>query len=546
MIRVDGHKVIITKNHWTSREIDTAYCMGFKVGSREVVADLRVTSQKALGFFLKMSLSTFKKDQMSLIRGVYDGIDTQFKDVYSQNLIYPNWQLREHQLEALKDMAHRQYNLLAFTMGLGKTITSASLSKMMDFERTVIVCPAVVKWNWYRELTEDWGFNALEFTMLDAEYKASINSFRERFLIVNFRLIEKYQSHILSKPIDHIIVDEAHNIKNPDTRKYRLVSRLVNNNPDCRVTLLTGTPITNRVDDMFGYLSLFNHHLGRSKKDFIKRYTKGSKKQAINMTELRRNLSNVMIRKKTEECIDLPSLTLGKYYFNISDFGKEYTIHKAEVDNAKQQIKIIKTQMEVTGDQSLKKELNKYKIIAKSNIHSMNRIVSEQKVPGVCHLADKLIDDGEKVVIFSPYLSAIQMMKDYYGSKAVVITGSVAPKDKQKAIKNFIEKDYVKVFIGQTQAAGVGINLVNSTNVIFNGMLFTPDHIEQPIKRIHRMGQDKPCKVWFTIANGSYDEHIYGIVADKLNEINDTIDYDKNDVLMMDTIKNNELKEVLS
>ena len=59
------------------------------------------------------------------------------------------------------------------------------------------------------------------------------------------------------------------------------------------------------------------------------------------------------------------------------------------------------------------------------------------------------------------------------------------------------------------------------------------------------MGQVKDVNVYFTIANGSYDQHIYDIVASKLNEINDTIDYDKSDIMELDAVDNQELKEIL-
>lgn len=545
-MQIDGYKFTLTKNHWSIREIETAYCLGFDVGSKHITADLRITSKKALKNFMRMAFSTFSKRTIDDLAKAYKNIDDQFNEIYLPELKYPNHNLRDHQVSALKEMAHRQYNLLAFTMGLGKTITSASLTKMMDFERTLIICPALVKWNWFRELSEDWGFNALEFTMLDAIYDQSFYAINEKFIIVNFEMIEKWQEHIFSRDIDHIIIDEAHNIKNPDTKRHRLVGRVLNKNPEGRVTLLTGTPITNRVDDLFGYLTLFNHHLGRSKRNFIRRYTVGSKKEAINTAELRVNLSNCMIRKKTSECIDLPDLRIGRYHFNIKDFGKDYLISQQKVELARKQVRAIKRKIEKGDkDPTLKGELHKNKMIARANIHSLNRIASEYKVPGVCHLADKIIRDGRKVIIFSPYKQTLKMTQDYYKKRSVLIDGSVAPKEKQRRIQEFINNPKVMVFIGQVQAAGVGINLVNSADVIFNGFPFTPDSIEQPIKRAHRMGQVKDVNVYFTIANGSYDQHIYNIVASKLNEINDTIDYDKSDVMELDAVDNQELKEIL-
>lgn len=551
MVRTDGNNVILYKKWWTVPELETAKCLGFKVLPKEVHADVRVTSKDALWKYMKMCYKSFDKKQMEDIFDAYEVVETNFNDDFYANITYPDGRvLFNHQREALRDMYHRQYNFLAFTMGLGKTITSASLSKLLDLERTVIICPSIVKWNWYRELTEDWGFNALEFSMLDRDHKQRFQAINEKFVIVNFEMIEKFKEHLLSWPVDHFIVDECHLIKNHNVLRYKNVDGLFKANPEARVTLMTGTPITNRVDDLYAYLRITGHHLGRSKTSFNSKYIKkiNGKKHAQNVVDLRRNIANFMIRKKTDECIDLPRLNIKKYYFNVTDFGATYVDVMSDMANKGTRLEEIEQELlTATGanKRNLNKEKFKLKAAVRMNIHSINRLTAESKVPGVIELIKTILNEGRKAVVFSPYRSPIDMINRAFPKSSVLINGSVTPKERQARIKRFTTKRNCKVFLGQNKAAGVGINLVNARDVIFLGLPFTPDDIEQPMKRCHRMGQKHDVNVFITIANQSCDEHIYNLVGNKLDEINETIDYDKKDNLNMGIVEDELLKQIL-
>ena len=551
MIKTDGYKVILHKSSWSISEIETAACLGFKVKAQTVEADVRLTRKEPLWGFMKSCYSSFEKETLTSIGQLYDKVDDNFQRDFYRHIHYPDGRaLFDHQMEALRDSYHRQYTFLAFTMGLGKTITAASLSKLLNLDRTVIICPSIVKWNWYRELTEDWGYNALEFSMLDRDVNQRFQAIREKFVIVNYEMLDKFDSHLMSTPIDHFIVDECHGIKNHHTRKWKSVNRLFQANPDARVTLMTGTPVTNRIDDLFAYLKITNHRLGVSKTSFNSRYIKkvDGKKQAQNIPELRKKIANFMIRKKTEECIDLPKLNINKYYFNVTDFGANYVSAMSTIADKGNKLEGVEQELKTaTGDRKKELTRDKFKLKAavRMNIHSINRLTAESKVPGTIELINGILREGRKVIVFSPYKAPLEMLKEKFGHNAVLINGSVNPKERQSRIRDFTTKKHCKVFLGQNRAAGVGINLVNARDTIMLGFPFTPDDIEQPIKRCHRMGQKHDVNVYFTIANGSCDEHIYNIVADKLNEINETIDHDKTDNLELLRIEDRLLKLLL-
>jgi SWI/SNF-related matrix-associated actin-dependent regulator 1 of chromatin subfamily A len=167
----------------------------------------------------------------------------------------------------------------------------------------------------------------------------------------------------------------------------------------------------------------------------------------------------------------------------------------------------------------------------KNNIHTLNRLVATSKVPQVKLLIDSLVEQGEKVVVFSGYKNPINELESLYGSTCIKIDGTVQPHKRQVLINRFIEDDKCKVFLGNMKAAGIGINLVNAKHVIMMNFPFSPEQIEQAQKRLHRPGQKSTVNVYYTVAKGTIDEHILDLVSEKAEDINDLIDGDNKSII---------------
>ena len=131
-------------------------------------------------------------------------------------------ELWDHQKEALAHMMYRKVNLLAFEQGLGKTITSASMSKLLKVNRTIIVSPTLVKWNWLEDCSKDWDYDPLLWSILDRNKSKCLKAFlTERFVVVNYEMIEKHWDYLIKSDVGHIIFDECHLIKNQNTRRFK-------------------------------------------------------------------------------------------------------------------------------------------------------------------------------------------------------------------------------------------------------------------------------------------------------------------------------------
>lgn len=537
-IQLFNNTVVFSKI-WEPEEFELAQCLSFKIDDTctpaLITADLRVTCKRALYEFMQKCFrqqmlssewAEWRKDFFSQLKSAYNDMYNAFNEEYLSTLNY-KLPLYAHQKDTLFFCRNKKYSLLALEQGTGKTICAASISKLLKISRTIVVCPSGVKWNWFRDLTDVWGFNMMFFSILDASKTRTIKAFQERFIIVNYEMIDKYFEHLTSSDVGHIIVDECQNLKNHGTNKYRNVARLTDRFPDARVTMLSGTPVKNRVNDMFAYLKLTHHHLGKNHALFLRNFTimtggrfgnrvTGGK----NLDKLYASVSDLMIRKTKEECLDLPDKIINKYYFQLEDYRDEYNKVLAEMMN--------------------NKEVN-----LTSSLHTLNIIVAKSKMTGIAELINSIIEQGRKPLVFSSYNEPLDILERQFGRSCVRIDGSVSSFDRDRLIQQFKNDDEVKVFLGNMIAAGVGINLTNSSDVIFVNFPFTPSDLHQCTDRSHRIGQKNSVNVYYTICEDSIDEHIFSILSDKAEDINALVDKGKQGTIDYGSIPDKLFKKLL-
>lgn len=560
-IQVVNKKVVMIKP-FNEEQIHAAQCMGFEVSEdcNKVVAKIDTTSKEAMLEFLRycdrgLIESPAQLPQRKVIFGklkeAYSESYQQFIKEFEPHKLYDDVgrKLYKHQIDTLWLYQKKKINLCSFEQGLGKTIFAASISKIFKVPRTIVVGPSLVKWNWVKDLSDDWGYNEMFFTVLDSK-KSMEAIMHERFVITNYEMINKFWKHLTSKDCGHIIIDECHYAKNYSSGRSKAVQKLIKHYPNARVTLLTGTPVTNRVTDLFAYLKIGGHPLGKNFTQFKAKYAKGKQKitGVKNPEDLRMRISNFIVRKKTQECIDLPELRISKYYFDMNDSDvKEYNKMMDELYEVEQQFQALNDKLKAhkSGDIVLSKnekgdihkDLRDLRMKKNSSIHTMNRLCANAKIPNIIKLVDNLNEQEEKVIVFSGYREPMDRLKEHYGDKAVIIDGSVPAKERQNRIDRFKEDPTCTVFIAQFIAGGIGINLTNCRKTIFTNFPFTPDLIEQPMKRSHRGGQKRDVDILFTMIPESIDERIYGIIQSKGDDINKIIDHDKSDKMEYGSLK---------
>lgn len=515
---INDHFVRMKKILWDESEYVLAKCFNFNIDIETgvIIANLKVTSKRSLFEFIKLSFKSFSESPLneSERNNFYAQVQLVYEKIYAEteplvSSVLPYWdKLYAHQKETLVENYYKKHIFLAFQMGLGKTLSAASISRMHQKRRTLILCPNSVKYNWFRDLKK-FGFNELYFTLLDASKYRTIRAFNERFVICNYDIVEKYLKEIMASGIDQFILDEAHLLKNKSSNRTKAIHKLIESFPEADVVMLSGTPVKNRVDDVFSYLKMIGHELGNNYKKFMDEYTIKSIGRfskvtgGKNLQDLHIKLSNFMVRKTKEQCLDLPEKIYLSYRYNLDDYRNEY-------DQIIEQLSTQKEHAALSG-----------------NLHSLNIITARAKIKGIIEIAEGIIETGKKVVIFSGYKTPIKELEDYFRSRCVVVDGSIGAFERDKNVQRFTDDETCEVFIGNITAAGVGINLTVASDVIFTNFAFTPSEMWQAIDRCHRIGQGNSVNVHYTICEDSIDEYIYDILLDKEKDIINLIDEGK-------------------
>lgn len=161
-------------------------------------------------------------------------------------------------------------------------------------------------------------------------------------------------------------------------------------------------------------------------------------------------------------------------------------------------------------------------------ISTVRRMMGVAKVPRVGEHIAMLLDGGlDKIVVFAHHKEVIAMLNERltrYG--CVSIHGGVSPVARAKAVLAFQSNPDVRVFIGQLQAAGVGLDGLQNvaSHVVFAEADWTPGTNEQCVDRLHRHGQKWAVLAQFLVAPGSLDEKVLGAAIGKSHDIHSALD----------------------
>ena len=403
-----------------------------------------------------------------------------------------------HQSEIVEDMLNLKRFILADEMGLGKTYESILFAASIPYKKLVI-CPATLLFNWRKEILQALPNSYVRVIDSNTNIKKYEPLPEEGWLIINYELLEKFHDKLLDEKFNVLLCDEAHYIKGVDnkgfsnTKRAKNTLKIAENIPfKCA---LTGTPITNKPKDCWNLLRFIESKEINIGFETFKKYFKDSNAESLHSL-----LRNKMIRRLKKDILDLQESTRMFVPNRVND--KEYNKKLKEYWNHK-------------GDKYI--EFMAY-------LNSLRYILAKEKVKSTISLAENLLLENEKVVIFTNYTEPAEKFKNHFKNKAVLINGDVPIKERQKIIEDF-QNGESKVFIGNLKAASVGITLTKANIVIFNDFDYVPATHIQAEERIHRIGQDKECNIFYNYAeNIEIDEWIAEMLEKKFNMISKIVD----------------------
>ena len=453
--------------------------------------------------------------------------DNTVKDVVIDFEKYSNRPPLNHQKESIQKLVENKKYILADDMGLGKTTSTIIAALETGAKKVLIICPATLKINWKREIE-----NYSDRTIYIAEGKNF--STEHDFVIINYDILKNFHdpkkkddSQILRAGFDLVVIDEAHYIKNPQAQRTKLINDFVKRVD--RLWLLTGTPMTSRPIDYYNLLNLVDSPVAKNWMAYVIRYCEGYQFKvgarkvwnvmgASNLEELRDRTSNMVLRRLKENVLDLPDKIITPVYLRLK--SKKYE--------------------EVMGDYYNWYEKNpdesKSLTVQFTKLTEVRQVIANEKVLNTIELAENIIEQGKKVIIFCNFTNSLEQIVQHFGKAAVRLDGSMSKPDRQNSVDKFQNDDKVKVFVGNIKAAGVGITLTAAEAVIMNDLSFLPSDHSQAEDRAYRYGQKNNVLVYYPIFENTIEGIIYDILNKKKQVIATVMGDVKNDVDIVEEI----------
>ena len=436
----------------------------------------------------------------------------------------------EHQINTVRKVLGemRGRAILADEVGLGKTIEAGMIIKEYLLrglvKKVLILTPASLCRQWAAELSQKFALypviprHEFEWAKYDL-IVASIDTAKQL----------KNRQELLEIYFDLVVVDEAHKLKNPLTQNWQFVNSLRKK----FFLLLTATPLQNDLKELFNLISLLRPGQLGSYKSFRRRFVH-DKRVAKNHEELRTLLGQVMIRNKRGPQITLPPRKVAT--MPLTPSADEMALYRAITDFVRKEYRkgerasvnpltLLTLQREVCSS-SFAAANTLYKLCGKASeenqksILSLMQMAAKLKENTKMNLVEEILRQApeEKLIIFTEYLATqeyILARLKKCGIPALTFDGKMSPSKKDFTIGRFRNDPRYPVLIC-TESGGEGINLQFCRSMINYDLPWNPMRLEQRIGRVHRLGQTRETYVYNLVTQGTIEEHLLRLLAEKV------------------------------
>jgi SNF2-related domain len=397
--------------------------------------------------------------------------------------------LHAYQHDGARFLLERTGALLAFDMGLGKTRTSIVAAHVVAAAlggAVVVACPASLRITWEREILAVFPEALIGVAGEDRTQTLA----RCEWIIVNYERLGTLVREVSIK-VAAVLTDEAQMLKEADAGRTRNAFIVAARSQ--RVYHLSGTPLMSREIELHTLLRMSGHRLGLiTLKEFRERYAGASDKRALLSDELR----DWMLRR-------------GK---DVLDLGRKY-----------HEVKFINPVEGMGTYQALWVDPN---LTAMPKLTKLRQCLEMVKFDFIVQTILGLAED-DKIIVFCEYMATVDALRETLreeGIEAVSLVGADPARKRQAAIDAFQQNPRVKVFIGTTSAAGVGITLTAANYVMFASLPWTAATQRQAEDRAYRLGQKRDVCVIVPLVAGTIDEQIHALLASKAELEKDVVE----------------------
>ncbi|MCG3146961.1 MAG: RNA polymerase-associated protein RapA [Verrucomicrobiae bacterium] len=421
-------------------------------------------------------------------------------------------ELRPYQLEGFHFLAYLSANrfggILADDMGLGKTLQALTWlawlrSQPGNAERPVlVVCP--------KSVMDNWRVEAERFVPgLRVQLGTAKKAAETDLVVVNYTQLRALGT---SGSWLAVILDEGQYIKNPDSltakagRALKAEYRLV----------LTGTPIENRLLDLWSLLAFAMPGVLGTRAQFVKQFDAGD--DPLARQRLAARVRPFLLRRtKAQVANDLPARVEEDLLCEME--GVQATLYRAELKHAQQMLLQVKTRQEFDAQRFnfLTSLLRLRQICCHPALVDAKRAeAGSAKVEALLDVLEPLMEEGHKVLVFSQFVGLLELLRpviEAKGWKQFWLTG--ATEERGDLVREFQGTEGAAVFLISLKAGGFGLNLTAASYVVLFDPWWNPAVEAQAIDRTHRIGQTRHVMAYRLLIKGSIEEKIRALQKQK-------------------------------
>jgi SNF2 family DNA or RNA helicase len=388
---------------------------------------------------------------------------------------------------------------------------------------TLVVAPVSVLGNWERELARF----APSLRVL-VHHGAARHKHRQPFarravkndvVLTTYSLLTRDLEHVEGVTWARLVLDEAQQIKNPSAAQTRSAQRIRAH----RRVALTGTPVENRLSDLWSIMHVLNPGLLGSAAAFRERFSVPVERErdAAAATLLKRVTGPFVLRRvKTDRSIiaDLPDKI--EMVDNCPLTREQATLYQAVVDDLLADVEesegIQRRGLVLAGLLRLKQVCN----------HPAHFLADGSALSGRSgklirteELLDEILSDGDKVLCFTQFAAWGEILKPYlerrYGTEVLWLHGGVRRNAREVMLERFADPAGPAIFLLSIKAGGTGLNLTAASHVIHLDRWWNPAVEDQATDRAYRIGQRRSVLVHKLVSTGTVEERINAMITAK-------------------------------
>jgi SNF2 family DNA or RNA helicase len=480
--------------------------------------------------------------------------------------------LRPYQFRGYSWLAFlRQWGIgacLADDMGLGKTVQTLALiqhdleqveeevEEQVDRHKApkpvLLVCPTSVINNWKKEaarFTPELSVMVHHGTSRKKEEEFRMEAMNHAIVISSYGLLQRDVKFLKGVPWAGAVLDEAQNIKNPETKQAKAARAL---EADYRIAL-TGTPVENNVGDLWSIMEFLNPGFLGSQAGFKRNFFIPI--QAERDPEAARRLKEItgpfiLRRLKTDTSIisDLPEKMEMKTYCTLTK--EQASLYAAVLEDIEETMEEAEEGIQRKG--VILSALSRLKQVCN---HPAQFLKDNSGIPGrsgklarLTEMLDVVLENREKALVFTQFAEMGRMLKEHlqasFGCEVLFLHGGVPRKQRDRMLERFQEgKEYLPIFVLSLKAGGTGLNLTGANHVFHFDRWWNPAVENQATDRAFRIGQTKNVEVHKFICAGTLEEKIDEIIERKVQVAENVVGTGED---WLTELSDEELKDILA